>query len=82
MNKNDASIIASLRDEMNKNNASIRNEMNKNNESLRIEISKALTKEEYEKGLETQSKKIAEIFHNTFKTLEKREKNILLKMTK
>ena len=56
--------------------------MNKNYEALSIEISKTLTKEEYKKSMETQNEEIAEIFHNTFETLEKREAKILLKLAK
>ena len=74
--------IDSLRAEMNKNDEALRTEMRENIDSLRSDISKTLTKEEYKKDMEAQSKEIAEIFTDTFKTLEKREKNILLKIAK
>lgn len=89
MNKNDEALITemheninSLRTELKQDIGDLRTEMHENIDSLRIDISKTLTKEEYKKDMEAQSKEIAEIFTDTFKTLEKREKNILLKIAK
>ena len=51
-------------------------------EEFKKEMEKMVTKEEFKKEMDVQADDIAQIFHNTFKTLEKREKQLQLKILK
>lgn len=50
--------------------------------STQRQLKRFATKEELKKELELQAKDIAQIFHNTFNTLEKRENKLKLELLK